>query len=115
MRNLRVIKNLTKPMAHPDFEFVKAGEENLLIVKMGGKSGRVFTDKKDYEHYIVANHHCIYASEEVIKNFINLESELTRIASEEYSKTRNMVTGKLIRAYISAYGTSEDLLHCETS
>ena len=115
MNNLRMKRPLHKPMRHPDFEFVKAGEENLLIVKMGGKSGRVFTDKKDYEHYIVANHHCIYASEEVIKNFVDLESELTRIAGEDYTKTRNMVTSRLIRAYISAYGTPDVLLNCETS
>ena len=115
MNNLRLKKELRKTMRHPDFEFVKAGEENLLIVKMGGKSGSVFTDKKDYEHYIVGNHHCIYASEEVIENFINLEPELIRIASDQYTKTRNMVTGSLIRAYISAYGTPDILLLCEDS
>ena len=107
MKNLRIEKALQKPMTHPDFEFVDPGEENLFIVRMGGGSGKVMTDKKDYQHYIVANHHCIYASEKVIKNFINLEEELIRISREEYSRTRNMVTGRLIRAYVSAYGTPE--------
>ena len=110
MRNLREKKSaLHKNLIHPDFEFVEPGEENLFIVRMGGRSGKVLTDKKEYEHYIVANHHCIYASEEVIKNFIKLEPELIRISSEEYSRTRNMVTGRLIQAYINQYGNPEVL------
>ena len=107
MKNLRVKKALQKPMTHPDFEFVNPGEENLFIVRCGGRSGRVFTDYKHYRHYTVGMHYYIRASEDVINNFIKLESELLRIADSETTRVRGVPTGRLVRAYISAYGSPE--------
>ena len=107
MKNLRVKKALQKPMTHPDFEFVNPGEENLFIVRCGGRSGRVFTEYKHYRHYTVGMHYYIRASEDVINNFIKLESELLRIADSETTRVRGVPTGRLVRAYISAYGTPE--------
>ena len=107
MKNLRVKKALQKPMTHPDFEFVNPGEENLFIVRCGGRSGRVFTEYKHYRHYTVGMHYYIRASEDVINNFIKLESELLRIADSETTRVRGVPTGRLVRAYISAYGSPE--------
>jgi hypothetical protein len=107
MKNLRIEKSISKPMTHPDFDFVKPGEENLFIVAAGGRSGRVFTDYKHYRHYTVGMHHYIRASQDVIDNFIKLESELLRIADSETTRVRGVPTGRLVRAYISAYGSPE--------
>ena len=107
MKNLRVKKALQKPMTHPDFEFVNPGEENLFIVRCGGRSGRVFTEYKHYRHYTVGMHYYIRASEDVINNFIKLESELLRIADSETTRVRGVPTGRLVRAYVSAYGTPD--------
>ena len=107
MKNLRVKKALQKPMTHPDFEFVNPGEENLFIVRCGGRSGRVFTEYKHYRHYTVGMHYYIRASEDVINNFIKLESELLRIADSETTRVRGVPTGRLVLAYVSAYGTPE--------
>ena len=100
-------KELQKPMTHPDFEFVDPGKENLFIVRCGGRSGRVFTEYKHYRHYTVGMHFYIRASQDVVEKFIKLESELLRIADSETTRVRGVPTGRLIRAYVSAYGNPE--------
>ena len=52
MKNLRERqKELNTPRSHPDFDFVKPGVENVFMVGLGCKSGIVFTEPDDYEHF----------------------------------------------------------------
>jgi hypothetical protein len=39
------------PRSHPDFDFVKPGVENVFMVGLGCKSGIVFTEADDYDHF----------------------------------------------------------------
>ena len=39
------------PKSHPDFDFVKPGTENVFMVGLGCKSGIVFTEPNDYDHF----------------------------------------------------------------
>ena len=73
----------TNLKSHPDFDFVKPGHENLFMVGLGGRSGTVFTDIKDYGHYssFAGLHNYILChEEETIERIKSLQKTLKETA-----------------------------------
>jgi len=109
MMNLRIRAKDIIINDHPDFEIVSPGNENVFVVGFGGRSGKVFTDKKDYDHmkdgggvYILA------PNEEIVENLKSIEPELYALA-ESYARMKHCYRHDVIRVYTERYGRKDPL------
>ena len=108
MKNMRIREGKIKIETHPDFEVVPRGQEDVMIVTWGGKSGTVYTDPKDYENY--QDYHIflkVYGSK-VVQNLVNLEPTL-REGAQEFARARNCYLSDVVDAYVDQYGRPEIL------
>ena len=113
MKNLRQ-RNDFRADSHPDFEFVRPGEENVFVVGFGD-AGKVFTDYADYKHFTTGNglgngHLYIKCYEETIASRIkDLELLLREEARMYYTTTVFHCTRKmLVEIYRRVYEESKD-------
>ena len=107
MKNQRLTTKAFIPSGHPDFDFVKPGNENLFMVGFGCHSGRVFTDSKEYEHYsrVDKMHHFIRCKDsDTIVRFKGMEEDL--VFKLNFSATAKLLSTnkrKIIETYIENY------------
>ena len=108
MINLRIhSKGPPVPSSHPDFDFVKPGEENVFMVGLGCRSGIVFTQSSDYEHFSreAGLHRYIKCvDEETIKRFHQMQKNL--IEKIDFRSTARLLscTGKdIVETYMEHY------------
>ena len=106
MKNLRIKEKKTKIDTHPDFEVVPRGQEDVMIVTWGGKSGTVYTDPKDYEKY--EDYHIFLKAhgDDVVNRLKSIESILREGASE-FVRARNCYLSDVVEAYEGEYGRPE--------
>ena len=107
MINLRIKEKEAKLKTHPDFEFVPRGQENVMIVTWGGKSGTVYTEPSEYAKY-EDYHMFIQASPQVVENLKSIEPDLL-LSAETYARARNCYRADVVRIYTEKFGR-EDLL-----
>ena len=104
MKNLRVYSKESIINHHPDFEIVNPGQENVFVVGFGGRSGRVFTDKKDYANMKEGGGVYILApNEEIVENLKSIENDLYTTA-ESYARMKHCYLHDVIRLYSEKYG-----------
>ena len=88
---------------HPDFEIVEKGEENMFIVVVGWRSGTILTDPADYDHFLKKHLYVKAKDDQVIQNFLDLQSELKEIANVS-TRVRVCSLPKVVDAYTRRYG-----------
>ena len=108
MINLRIKTKKKNLKTHPDFDFVSRGQENVMIVTWGGKSGTVYTDPSEYEKY-EDYHMFIQASPQVVQNLKSIEPDLLLLA-DVYARARNCKEADVVRIYTEKYGRKDLLL-----
>ena len=107
MKNLRYKrKNRFVPTSHPDLDFVSPGHENIFMVALGCKSGLVFDDPKDYEHFSRDRklHHFIQCDEDTVNRIKGLESMLReKIHFRSTARLLNCTRKDIIETYMNLY------------
>jgi hypothetical protein len=94
------------PASHSDFEFVSPGQENIFMVALGCKSGLVFDNPKDYEHFSRDRklHHFIQCDEDTVNRIKGLESVLReRIDFRSTARLLNCTRKDIIETYMNLY------------
>ena len=92
------------PASHSDFEFVSPGQENIFMVALGCKSGLVFDNPKDYEHFSRDRklHHFIQCDEDTVIRIKGLESVLReRIDFRSTARLLNCTRKDIIETYMN--------------
>lgn len=106
MKNLRIREKKSKIDTHPDFEAVSRGQEDVMIVTWGGKSGTVFTDPKDYDKYEDYHIFLKVHGDDVVDRLKSIESTLKQGAAE-FVRARNCYLSDVVEAYEGEYGRPE--------
>ena len=110
MKNQRKRYPISRSTWHPDFDFVKPGEENLFITGFGD-AGKVYDDPEDYAHFTRTEngHHFIRChNEETIEKFKLLEESLIDFANfKRTTGVGNISQSIMIGIYKEAYGEPE--------
>jgi len=110
MRNLRLREGTRSLTTHPDFEFVKPGNENLFIGGWGeSTAGRVILESSDYAHYtrVDGAHLFLRCHSEVVRHrLLALESTFKQMALDHgYTTTmRHCTREHVVVAYENKYG-----------
>jgi len=94
------------PASHSDFDFVAPGYENVFMVALGCKSGLVFEDPKDYEHFSRDRklHHFIKCDEDTVDRIKSLESVLReKIDFRSTARLLNCTRKDIIETYMNLY------------
>ena len=107
MKNLRYKRKARfVPTSHPDLDFVSPGHENIFMVALGCKSGLVFDDPRDYEHFSRDRklHHFIQCDEDTANRIKGLESILReKIHFRSTARLLNCTRKDIIETYINLY------------
>ena len=109
MKNLRESQTISLS-THPDFDFVKPGNENLFINGWGEfGAGRVFLESSDYAHYTrtEGGHLFVRCHSQVVRERLaSLESTLKQMAKDHGSTTTMYHCTKqdVVAAYENKYG-----------
>ena len=106
MKNLRIREAEKKEKYHPDFEVVRRGLEDVMVVTWGGKSGTVYTDPNDYQKY--EDYHIFLKThgDHVIQNLKSIEPKLLELANR-YARARNCYLEDVVRVYSEEFGRPE--------
>ena len=99
-------KASTVPDFHSDFEFVSPGRENIFMVALGCKSGLIFDDPKEYEHFSRDKrlHHFIQCDEDTVKRIKGLESVLReKIDFRSTARLLACTRKDIIETYMNLY------------
>lgn len=118
MKNQRKRYPISRSTWHPDFDFVKPGEENLFITGFGD-AGKVYDDPEDYAHFtrVKGGHHFIRCyKEETLENFKMLEDTMIEVGNFWYGTSiGNLSESVIIGIYKEVYGEPESELSNEKS
>ena len=108
MNNLRQRVDF-RPNSHPDFDFVRPGQENIFVVGFGD-AGKVFLDYDDYKHFSCGdgsgNGHLYIKcyEDEILKRIKELEPLLKEESRLYYTTTVFHCTRKmLVEMYSRTY------------
>ena len=104
MINLRVKSKREKIKTHPDFEVVPRGQEDVMIIRWGCKSGTIYTDPKDYAKYEDYHIFLKVYGDEVIERLKYIEPILQYGATEKFARTKNCYLSDVVDAYVERYG-----------
>ena len=91
---------------HSDFEFVKRGQEDLLVIGVGWRAGKVLIGKDEYDHLAEYNHHYIKCHDPaVVERLSALSEEMMEHARFESSLPRifHVTEGAIVSKYIEKY------------
>ena len=109
MKNLRESRTISLS-THPDFDFVKPGNENLFIGGWGeGTAGRVFSEPSDFAHYTRTDGGHLFVrchSQIVRERLTSLESILKQMVLDHgYTTTMGHCTKQdVVAAYENEFG-----------
>lgn len=103
MKNLRIKEKKSKMNTHPDFEVVPRGQEDVMIVTWGGKSGTVYTAPDEYQKYEDYHIFLKVYGDEVVDRLKDIEPIL-REGATEFARARNCYLSDVIDAYVDKYG-----------
>ncbi len=88
---------------HPDFEFVKADEADLMVGRSGaGPCGKVKTD--NFQHYADDHFFIKVSSKEVKQRLVDLQPEFISIAKNSNGRP-HVSKNEIITLYIERYDT----------
>ena len=88
---------------HPDFEFVKADEADLMVGRSGaGPCGRVKTE--DFQHYADDHFFIRTNSIEITQRIVSLEPEFLSLSRDTSNGRPHLSKNELITLYISKFG-----------
>jgi hypothetical protein len=95
---------------HPDFEFVKVDQADLMVGRSGaGPCGKVKT--KDFQHYADDHFFIRTNSTEITQRIVSLEPEFLSLSRDTSNGRPHLSKNELITLYITKYGRGKIQTH----